>query len=275
MKFDCSNIETAVHNLELVRSCTVVRSGALRMSTPFCYPNGEYVDLFLASDESLFDSYKLSDYGQTFQFLKNALVSADSTTRKKEIISDITSQLGVSFAGDLYVLITKDEMEDLSSSIMRLSQACVRISDMATHQRLRSSNSFRDDVEDFFDAHQFAYTSDIRVPGGFGKDVRIDFEVKAAHRISYVNVLAALNESAAHASANEIFVKLHDLSATGNPATHTMVTIYNSLSHAIRTEDIARLRTASNVVSYPEEQDYLARLLEGDIIPSTSGVLAR
>ena len=273
MKFDCSNIGSAVHNLELVRSCSVVRSGALRMSTPFCYPNGEYVDLFLASDESLFDSYRLSDYGQTFQFLKNALVSADSTARKKEIISDITSQLGVSFAGDLYLLLTKDELENLSSSILRLSQACVRISDMATHQRLRSSNSFRDDVEDFFEAHRFGYTSDIWVPGGFGKDVRIDFEVKASRRVSYVNVLAALNESAAHASANEIFVKLHDLSATGRPATHTMVTIYNSLSHAIRSEDIARLRTTSNVVSYPEEQDYLARLLEGDIIPSTSGVL--
>lgn len=267
VRLECSDLEAMVHNLELVRSCSIVRSGALRMSTPFCYPNGEYVDLFLASDEgSLLDTYRLSDYGQTFQFLKNAMVSAFSTARKKEIISDITSQLGVHYGGDLYVLLNNTDIDDLSSSIMRLSQACVRISDMATHQRLRSSNSFRDDVEDFLDAHRFAYLADVWVPGRFGKDVRMDFEVKTTRRNSYVNILAAMNETSAHNSANEIYVKLLDMSATGKRIEHKIITVYNSLSSAIRNEDIARLVTTSNVVSYPDEQDFLVRLLEGDIL---------
>jgi Domain of unknown function DUF1828 len=264
MIIDCSNIATHVHSISLIRSCDVVDAGALRVSTPFLYPNGEYVDLFLESQHELLGTYRLSDFGQTEQYLRSALVSASSTSRKREIIEDITSQLGVRFAGDLFISLSKEDLNDLSEAIMRLSQACVRISDLATHQRLRSTNSFRDDVEDFFDAHKFGYESDVRIPGVFGKDIRVDFEVKAGRRRSYVNVLAALNESAAHASANEIFVKWHDLTATGKYADLQFITIYNSLSNAIRNEDVARLRTISNSVSYPEEGDFLARLLAGD-----------
>ncbi|HZL29301.1 MAG TPA: DUF1828 domain-containing protein [Acidobacteriaceae bacterium] len=234
------------------------------MSTPFMYPNGEYVDLFLDSQHPLLNTYKLSDYGQTSQYLRSSLVLASSTARKREIIRDITSQLNVSFSGDLYINLAQEEIGDISDAIRRLSQACVRISDLATHQRLRSANPFRDDVEDFFEASHLAYTPDVRIVGQFGKDVRIDFEVKNGNRQSYVNVLAALNESAAHASANEIFIKWHDLLPTGKLSNHKLVTVYNSLSTAIREVDLARLKETSNVVSYPDEQDYLASLLSGD-----------
>jgi hypothetical protein len=265
MRMDCSNLERIVHSIDLVRSCDVVRSGALRLSTPFCYPNGDHVDLFLDSQHELLDSYKLSDYGQTSQYLRSALVSANSTSRKKEIIEDITSQMGVRFAGDLYLHLAKEEIGDLSAAIMRLSQACVRISDLATHQRLRSSNSFRDDVEDFFDAHNLMYKPDVKVRGGYGKDVRVDFEVFGKNVTSYVNVLAALNESAAHASGNEIFVKWYDLMAAGITS-HKFVTIYDSQSTAVSDTDVQRLRASSNVISYPEEEDFLARILEGEVL---------
>ena len=264
MRVDCSNIEELVHALPLVRNCGTVRSGALRMSTPFYYPNGEYVDVFLEPYQELLGSYRLSDCGQTNVYLANAQSSAAATARKKEIFDDILSAHDVKFVdGDLFVLLDQD-VKDLSDAIIRLSQTCVRISDFATHQRLRSTNSFRDDVEDFFDAHKLLFKPDVKIMGAKGKEVRIDFEVVSGKKHSLVNVLAAMNEASAHASANEIFVKWYDLVLTGGMVSKNLVTIYNSASPAIKDVDVLRLKDYSNVVSYPEEQDFLFSLLEDE-----------
>jgi Domain of unknown function DUF1828 len=263
MTIDCSNIAQLVNHVPLVRNCDRVRSGALRMSTAFYYPNGDYIDVFLERTLPLVDAYQLSDFGQTFVYLRDAQSPLGSTSRKREIIDDILSAHDVKISeSDLYVVLKGDDLNDLSDAIMRLSQACVRISDFATHQRLRSSNSFRDDVEDFFDAHNLLYVQDVKVMGAHGKEVRIDFEVVSGKKHSYVNVLAALNEASAHASANEIFVKWYDLVLTGIMETRNLVTIYNSASPAIKEVDLARLRDYSSVLSYPEEQESIASILQ-------------
>ena len=145
MTIDCSNVAQFVKAIPLIRNCDTVRSGALRLSTPFHYPNGEYVDVFLERQYALLEnSYQLSDYGQTYIYLKDAQAPLGTTSRKKEIIDDILASHNVTLSnGDLSVILKGDNFSDLSEAIMRLSQACVRISDFATHQRLRSSNSFR------------------------------------------------------------------------------------------------------------------------------------
>lgn len=261
LRIDCSKLAELVHALPLVRHCDTLRSGALRMSTPFHYPNGDYIDVFLEYHHQLLESYQLSDYGQTFVYLKDAQSPFGATSRKKEIIDDILSAHGVKHSdGDLYVILKGDDLSDLSDAIFRLSQACVRISDFATHQRLRSSNSFRDDVEDFFDAHHLLFSPDVKVMGAHGKPVRMDFEVVSGKKQSYVNVLAAMNEASAHASANEIFVKWYELVTKGG-VDAGRVTIFNSASAAIKDVDLDRLRDYSSVVSYPEEGDFLISIL--------------
>jgi Domain of unknown function DUF1828 len=272
MNLDCSRIQSIVHSLDLVNSCDVFANGTLRICTPFSYPNGDRVDVFLKQTASLFDSYQLSDFGQTAIYLRTAQVAVAGTARKREVIEDIISQLGVQFEyGDLFLQLSPDELTaNLPEGILRLSQACVRISDFATHQRLRSSNPFRDDVEEFLESQKFMYTEDVKVKGAFGKDLRMDFEVRSGRKLSYVNILAAMNDASAHASAVEIFTRWHDLVLTGSTMGHNLVTIYNSASKAIRAEDILRLKTHTNVVSYPEEQDFLASILREESSKSVS-----
>lgn len=265
MNFDCDKIAEIAPMLPLVRSCDRVRSGALRLSTPFHYPNGETIDVFIYLEKELLSEYRLSDFGQTYVYLRHAQTAMLGTSRKREIVSDIASQMNVdTSSGELTVLLRSDEPEELCSAIMRLAQACMRISDLATHQRLRSANPFRDDVEDFFDSHRFSYVPDVKVVGPYNVTLKIDFEVKSGNVSSYVNILAALNPSAAHSSATEIFAKWHDMTMSGNHI-HKLVTIYNSASAAIKNSDIQRLGTYSSVISYPEQQDTLTRVLSGEI----------
>lgn len=261
VKYDCSKLAMMAPHIDLIKSCDIVKSGAVRFATPFKYPNGEAVDLFLYLKRGLLDEYQLSDYGQTYVYLSSAQTGIASTSRKREIVGDITSQLRVKLdEGELIASIPSDDADTLSDAILRLGQACVRISDLATHQRLRSANPFRDDVEDFFEARRFSYIPDVKIDGPYKAPLRVDFEVNSTYARSYVNVLAAMNLASARSSANDIFVKWHDLIQTG-ASSHQLVTIYNSASRAIRTSDVNRLKDYSIVVSYPEERESLEKVL--------------
>lgn len=264
MNYDCSTIAQMAPALPLVQSCDIVPSGALRLATPFSYPNGEGVDVFLYVDKKLINEYWLSDFGQAYTYLHSAQIGMLSTSRKREIVDVIASQMHIrNMSGELAIVLRGDSADELSRAIARLAQACVRISDLATHQRLRSANPFRDDVEDFFDAKSFSFAPDVKLSGPYKMPIRIDFEVSSERAQSYVNVLSALNSTSAHASATEIFTKWHDL-AKAEVAGHQFVTIYNSNSRAIKRSDIDRLQEYSQVLSYPEEHDKLARVLAGE-----------
>jgi hypothetical protein len=222
------------------------------------------VDVFLYPKRSnLFEEYRLSDCGQTYIYLKGAQVGMSGTNRKREIVSDISSQLNVKISdGEVFVSLSEENMNNISDAIMRISQACVRVSDFATHQRLRSSNPFKDDIEDFFEEKQFGYSRDVQILGQYKFPIRMDFEVITEQSNSYVNILAAMNLTAAHSAANEIFTKLYDLN-TIEPKDHQMVTVYNSASKAIKETDIRRLGEFSRVISYPQQEEFLVATLSG------------
>lgn len=255
----CESLRRIVNDLPLVQECDEVSNGALRMSTPFLYPNGEHVDVFLESSSPLLQHYALSDFGQTGLFLRDSHIQYGVTAKKRQVLEDVLHQCGVSLKqGDLRIELLDDDLRDISDAIFRLARACTRIADFYLHQRLRSANPFKDDVEEFFEASKLLYIPDARVMGKFKKEIKLDFSVFSGALVSHVLVLASMNESSAHSSANEIFRKWYDLEGSTN-----LVTIYNSASPAIRPEDIARLRERSSVISYPEEQDFLASTLTG------------
>ena len=261
MNLSCDNLSEIVQGLPLVQECDQVRNGALRLSTPFVYPNGEHIDVFIEQTRSLYETLLVSDYGQTGLFLRDLRVQHTGTAKRKQVVEDVLRNSGgVKLKqGDLYLEITPENIRDISEAIFRLAQVCVRIADFALHQRLRSPNPFRDDVEEFFAAHKFTAIPDAKVMSKFDKPIRMDFSVMAGQRMSYVLVLGSMNEASAHSSALEIFRKWYDL---GELAVNK-VSIYNSASSVVKTEDIERLREKSNVISYPEEQDFLLSNLTG------------
>jgi hypothetical protein len=98
MRLDCKTLyDTIEHSISLVRGGDTVRHGALRMETRFVYPNGSSVDVFLEQRPDLLGSYVLSDFGQTALYLHDAQVNLSSTERRRQILGDICSELGVSF----------------------------------------------------------------------------------------------------------------------------------------------------------------------------------
>jgi len=250
------------HSLSLVRECDVVRNGALRISTPFSYPNGDFIDVFLQVEKNLFRSLSLSDYGYTSMYLRSAQIEIGATAKKRNVIGSILSQLGVKMVGgDLVVEVEPANPNDISDAIFRLSQACLRISDFASHQQPRIANPFRDEVAVFLrKIPGLTATPNPKVPGRFSNDVRVDFETASQRQLSYICVLASLSESAAHTTANETFRKWYDI-AGGRMSERPRITIYDSKSPYLKASDKKRLQDYSSVVAYPSEDNELQKLI--------------
>lgn len=270
MRLDCSALKTIAHSTSLVSECDVVRNGALRLSTPFQYPNGEYIDLFLQRS-GLFDMYTLSDFGQTSLYLKDAQAKLDAI-RKTSLVEDICGQFRVHFTDEgLSVDLGFEPPTDLSDPILRLVQACMRVAEFASHVKSRTSNPFRDDIQGFLADSRLPHIPDVLVPTSWtDKPVKIDFQVTGIHAISYLLTLSASNQQTAHVTANEIFRKWYDLKKDDGTvrqplvaarSDYQFVTVYNSKS-AVRSEDLRRISEYSKTVAYPKEKAELLSVLK-------------
>jgi hypothetical protein len=259
VNLNCSQLEKIAHTLPLVRGCDVVRNGALRMSTPFLYPNGDRIDVFLEVKQGdLFAPLSLSDYGHTALYLRDAQVQMDAKDKRGDVLESILSQLKVKYIdGDLSIDIQEAEPTDLRDAIFRLSQACLRISDFAAHARLRTVNPFKDDIAGFLRSSGLQVAPDVQVRGRYQNEVKIDFQVFGKQRSSYLCVLAP-TQTAAHTSANEVFRKFYDIHAVNDD--FQRIAVYSSTSR-LRDSDKNRLRDYSKVVAYPSEQRTLSDLL--------------
>jgi hypothetical protein len=260
MNLSCENLHEFVINLPMVQECGAVRGGALRLSTPFVYPNGEHIDVFLEVAQKLYGGYRLSDYGRTSHYLRNANSSIEGSAKKKQILQDILAQAGVKLRdGDLTIEIASTELRHISEAMLRLTHACVRISEFSVHHRQRLDNPFREGVAELLRRRELDFVPDVKVRGRFNNDVKVDFAVYAPKQASFVLLLAPLNEQASHAASNEIFRKWYDLAEDNT----RRVTVYNAAS-PVRAEDLKRLNEHSSLISFPRESEQLVSVLSGE-----------
>ena len=256
MTLSCTTLHGIVVALPLVQSCDVVANGALRMATPFLYPNGSHIDIFLENKPNLYAAYRLSDYGQTGLYLSDLQIRINASERRKQIVRDICSELQVELKdGCLEIPLSEAEMVNISPGLLRLGQACMRVASFAYHHSLRSTNPFKESVEEFLETSQLKFQPDVKVMSAYAKPVKVDFEIHGS-KDSYLLSIPATSEQSAHQASTEIFRKWHDIKKTKE--SHQFVTIYNSASSKlILPEDITRLKDYSEVIAYPSQSSQL------------------
>lgn len=253
----CNELQNALQNFSLVRSCDKIRNGALRIATPFQYQNGSYIDLFFKETDN---GWILSDQGQTIAYLLDLHVKLWSTKKRKQITEDICKSLGVQFDdGQFLMKIAKKDFLNLGTHIVLLAQACIRASDIAFTQRLRTTTVFREDVEEFFDTIDLPYESSVPIVGSLNTPIEIDFRVKGKRTVSLIKTLSTGNSSAARGLSNEVLRCWYDLQALRNQ--NQLITIYDTTNNVFKDDDLQRLGTLSTVMGFPSEQNSIRDML--------------
>src|SRR5262245_48548493 len=202
MPLHCEDILALLGSFSLVKQCDALRDGTLRIATPFQYPNGSFIDVFLQetknlpdSKRTLFAGHLLSDLGQTATYLLDLHIKIAATKKRRQIVQDVCQGLGVELQrGELMVRIEGGALNGtLASSIFNLSQACLRVADLSFTQRFTTPLAFKDEVEEFLNQAEFQYETDVILTTKFHKDVVIDFRVQGPKKPSLVKTVSASN----------------------------------------------------------------------------------
>ena len=260
MDLNCQDLKQRVVGFSLVQNCDRIGNGMLRFETPFQYPDGSKIDLFIGNTGELFEDFVLTDLGQTMAYLLDLNLKPWTTKRRTQIVEDICRSLQVlQDGGQLCVKLNSKDDFRLDEGIVRLAQACIRMADLAMTQRLRVGNYFQEEFEEFLSRTELPYEPGIELDGRYGRLVPVDFRVQGRRVGSLVLTLSTANPNAAHPVANEVFRKWHDLEP--HKSRHQFVSLYDSTTDALRADDIARLKDVSVVFGFPAEEEQIQAAL--------------
>lgn len=257
MRINCDNLREFVKEFSIIHQCDVIKNGMLRMATSFQYPNGSSIDLFLGErGGDFFNDFILTDLGQTTSYLLDLNIKTWTTKKRKQVLSDICQSLDVKQdEGELQIVIANDKFSDIPQAIIRLSQACIRLSDLVLTQRFKLATVFKDELEEFIENISLKYETSVIMPGQYGKDVSIDFQVSGRNIKSLIQTLSTANLAAAHSLGNEVFRKWYDISE--HRLQYQFLTVYDTNNDVFRDDDIARLGSVSTVLGFPAHQEEL------------------
>lgn len=252
----CSNVHEHVSKIALVKGCDQVRDGILRILTPFQYPNGASIDLFLKPTQPIFDEFILTDLGQTTGYLLDMQVRPWATNKRRQIVEDICKSLDVSWHGaQLELQLSASELHDLSGPMLRLIQACIRMSDLAFSARLWTVGSFKEELEEFLEsAVGPRYETDSTEFGRTGESIKFDFKITRDTTTTLILALSAASSVSAHNAANEVSVRWFDL---GKRKNYQQITVLDESHDVFKSSDLKRVSLNSTLIAYPTEQETL------------------
>lgn len=196
--------------------------------------------------------------GETMTWLFHAQVKPWMSEKRRSFVKDVLELYGVEQDGG-ELACTVNNVAELGDEIIRLGQACLRVSDLIFTKRMAITSSMVEQVESVLEDAEFSYAQDVELGGRFRKPVRLDFVVQQAKQpAAGILTLTSTTRSAAHTTANEVFTKWYDVSESPNIGRR--LTVFDDRQNLYRLEDLERLEDVSEVVPVSDSKRLVALL---------------
>src|SRR4051812_12612303 len=82
---NCSEVANLASKFSLIIDCENIKDNLLRIATPFTYPSGENIDVFVKHDLTLFPGFIVSDLCQTSIYLSNQRIKISGNKKREQI----------------------------------------------------------------------------------------------------------------------------------------------------------------------------------------------
>lgn len=249
-------LHDAVRSFSLIKTSDTVSNGMIRMATPFTYPNGSHIDLFISPHMDAAGRLEMTDLGLTLDYLADLGIRPQSTAKRKQVVRDICQGLGVDMhGGALRAFLSHQDLNAIPSTMIRLGQACLRVAEMQWSQRFRTASVFQDDIEEAIEGLGLEYEANPVLKGLGDIEVTMNFLITGAHQRSAVRTLSTANQVAAHGMANEALRSFFAIRDSHHDLQR--VTIYDTTQNVFRSDDLQLLGNLSLVLGYPSQADEL------------------
>ena len=250
--------ESLRDRLPTLFECTSAPHGSVRVRTPFMYPDGDIVDVFV---EERGGESVVTDYGESLGWLQMQSVRDQLTGNQRQMVEDVCLTLGVELDRGQLTLRCANASA-LSDAIHRLGQAAVRVSDLWFTMRARSVETTADEVSDWLREKQIPFDRAVRQPGRSGQHWTIDFRTRASERTSLVFLLSTGSRPAVRRITERVLAGCVDLSHLKVSEPNLgFVSLFDDTSDVWREEDFALVNTTSEIAlwSRPDELEQLLK----------------
>ena len=255
--------EALRRGLSPLYDCTLVPQGTIRVRTPFMYPDGDIVDVFV---EERGGEYLLTDYGEALGWLQMQSYTNELTRNQLRLVEDVCLTLGVDFdRGQLTVRCANPR--ELADGVQRVGQAGVRVADLWFTLRTPTVETVADEVQAWLQERRFPFERDVRVTGRSQRVWTIDYRVTTPVRTSLVFLLSTGTQAWARRLSERVVATCTDLShiPTRQPDT-SFVSLFDDTHDVWRDEDFALVERFSRVTTWSRPDDF-ERALTTDRAP--------
>jgi hypothetical protein len=237
-------------------SCTEV-NGYTRVRTPFLYPDGDVIDLFVHEGNGVIT---VTDLAETSRWLRMQSLSPKRSPKQNKLLEDVCLNHGLEFYRGMLLARAKPG-ENLPAVFMRVAQGALRASDLWFTMRTRSVESATEEVELYLMEKGVKFERAQKVVGRSGRTWQPDFHTRAPARSSLVYVLSTGSKAAARRVTEHVVTAWHDLSSLAiGPEALQFVSLFDDTMDVWSSEDFRLLEDMSNVARWSQPDEFLAAL---------------
>lgn len=226
----------------------------LRIRTPYLYPDGDYIDLFLKTNQA---PVTITDLGETTRWLRMQTISPRRTAKQKQMIQDICLTHGVEFFKGM-LEVRCQPSESLAGPVTRLSQAALRVADIWLTYRSRIYESVADEVAAFLEEKTIPFDRGESLVGRSGRSYYVDFHTRTLRRSVLVSVLSTGSKSAARGIVDHVVTTWFDLNQLKlGPEAVSFVSLFDDTLDVWREEDFRLVQEVSQIARWSRPQELL------------------
>lgn len=237
--------------------CSPAPKEGIRVRTPFLYPDGGLIDVFVVERGG---HIEVTDFGEALGWLRMQSPRGQLSPRQKRLVEDVCLTLGVEcFRGQLF---RRAKNGDVSSAVLQVAQAALRVADLWFTMRTRAVESVADEVADWLTEKEIPFERRVTHPGRSGRVWTVDFYTRLPQRSSLVFLLATGSRAAARRVAEHVLAALYDLShlKVAEPKL-LFVSLFDDTEDVWQEEDFRLVQDLSQVArwSRPDELETILR----------------
>jgi hypothetical protein len=251
--------EVIAQGLGALFTCAFV-NGYTRVRTPFLYPDGDVIDLFISEQNGVFT---VTDLGETLRWLKMQSISGvKRSPRQQRLIEDVSQTHGLEVFRGMLVARAR-EPNELTSVIVRAAQGALRVADIWFTMRTRSVESVTDEVEQLLLERVIPFERGQQLVGRSGRVWRPDFHTRLPQKSSLVHVLSTGSRAAAHSVANYVVASWVDLNNLKvGPEALQFVSLFDDTMDVWGQEDFNLVGNLSVITRWSRPDEFIETLAE-------------
>lgn len=237
-------------------SCTQM-NGFTRIRTPFLYPDGDIIDLFVKEQNG---SMTITDLGETMRWLRSQSISPRRSPKQTKLVEDVCLNHGLEFFRGMLLARVKPS-DNFAAVAIRAAQGALRVADIWFTMRTRSVESVTDEVELFLAEKSIAFERNQPLVGRSGRTWRPDFHTRMPKQSSLVYVLSTGSRAAAKNVTEHVLASWYDLNNLRiGPEKLQFVSLFDDTMDVWSDQDFNLLKDLSVVTRWSKPDEFVQAL---------------